>query len=77
MKHKYFDSYKLIVNQEKSVIKTLSDKEKNFCSEEEVEQAHGNKTKFFLIKLKIVNRFTLQNAKYSREQLSIIQKRIK
>jgi hypothetical protein len=41
LKHKYFDSYKLIVNQEKVVIKTLSDKEKNLSSEEEVEQAHG------------------------------------
>ncbi len=40
-KHKYFDSYKLIIEQEKSVIKVLNDKEKNICTDDEVTQAHG------------------------------------
>jgi len=40
-KHKYFESYKHVIEQEKTVIKILNDREKNYSTDEEVTQAHG------------------------------------
>ena len=40
-KNKYFDSYKLIIEQEKAVIKLFKDKEKNLITEDQISQAHG------------------------------------
>lgn len=46
-KNKYFDSYKQITIQEKNVVKLLSDREKNLCKDEDVEEAHSkNKLRF-------------------------------
>lgn len=39
-KHKYFDSCKLAVEQEKIVLKVLNDKEKKLASDDEIEHAH-------------------------------------
>jgi hypothetical protein len=39
-KHKYFDSCKLAVEQEKIVLKVLNDREKNLATDDEIEHAH-------------------------------------
>jgi hypothetical protein len=42
-KHKYFDSCKLAGEQEKLVLKLLTDKENNQATDEEVKAAHGKR----------------------------------
>ena len=58
-KHRYFDACKLSAEQEKLVIKTMDNREKNLSSDDEVEHAHN-----ILIKLRTQAENNCQNYKF-------------